>query len=281
MGQFDWRRMREYWEEHDRRWTPTLDRDADPYGLANVCFVGAPRQVNRRHAAEQERTFRELLSTADFDRHKRALDVGCGGGRWSSLLADLGFEVTGIDLQSNLLKYAAERDHRVNFVHTDIQSFSSERSFDLIVSVTVLQHLPDSEQAVAIAKIRELLSPGGYVLVLENTRDRGSHVFARPASRWVSLFGEQGFQTIKIRPYSPVLATGVLGALRKAASATIRKSPPDSPQAQVSRFSQEGPGHTVLSIALRAASALDAGLASLLPARLLPYSHVGLLFRAT
>ena len=49
-----------------------------------------------------------MLDALGNVRGKRALDIGCGEGRFSRLLAGLGAEVTGIDLTEPLIERARE-----------------------------------------------------------------------------------------------------------------------------------------------------------------------------
>jgi len=71
----------------------------------------------------------------------RILDLGCGAGVFSGMLSSVG-EVTGVDLSS-----------------VDL----SEAYFDLIVLQEVIEHVED--QAGLIDRCRQLLKPGGYIVV--------------------------------------------------------------------------------------------------------------------
>ena len=80
------------------------------------------------------------------------LDVGCGPGFFSILLAKLGYEVTAIDYTENMLaearKNAADFGVNVTFLRMDAQNldFEDER-FDLVISRNVLWNLEAPEQA--------------------------------------------------------------------------------------------------------------------------------------
>jgi len=97
--------------------------DQDPDGLNNVCQSGAPLQVNRYYARSQRRIYGALLAACLPAQHgSRALDVGCGAGRWSRLMATSGFEVTGIDLQEDVLRQNRARYPHVRFERSSIKS---------------------------------------------------------------------------------------------------------------------------------------------------------------
>ncbi len=97
----------------------------------------------------------------------RALDVGCGSGLLTRLLAEKCGEVVGIDSDRASLERArnlAGDDAKIVFVEGDVMSypFGGER-FDCIAVVAALHHLP-LEQALRL--FRDLLRPGGVLIVV-------------------------------------------------------------------------------------------------------------------
>src|SRR5262249_26787159 len=145
-----------------------------------------------------------------------ALDVGCGAGRWCRLLKDRGFQTVGIDLQPELVEQNRQRFPEIRFVQSAIQDYTSESCFDLISSVTVLQHLPFEEQAIAVRKMRELTKRGGFVIALENIEDQGQHVFANSIESWQQLFQSCSFRVVMRRRYDYSPFSRGVSALRRA-----------------------------------------------------------------
>ncbi len=105
----------------------------------------------------------------------RVLEVGCGTGWLSLLLADAGVaSVTGIDFSSEqirLARAAAAGQAGVSSVHFEVASVDDlvdqGRSFDVIVMHAFLHHLSTSEIRDAIDGARKLLTDGGRLIVLE------------------------------------------------------------------------------------------------------------------
>jgi len=78
----------------------------------------------------------ELLTCQGGDS---VLDVGCGTGYFSRRLAQVGFHVTGIDMDSAALEFAARKDGRIRYLRADARELPFEdRSFDCAVAVTSL-----------------------------------------------------------------------------------------------------------------------------------------------
>jgi|HubBroStandDraft_1064217.scaffolds.fasta_scaffold235133_2 SAM-dependent methyltransferase len=209
-ARFDSTQAQEYWRVHYGRRAPVdLAEDAD--GLNNVCHPGRPMWLNQYYARFQEIVFRKLLAVAPAPAPgaglRSALDVGCGAGRWCRLLASKGYDVTGVDLQEDLLARNRERMPMLRFVTGSMQDFSSESPFDLVTTVTVLQHNPPADQDGMIANMRRLLRPGGHALVLENVSDQDVHVFANSIEGWTQRFARAGFRRLELRRYdfSPLL----------------------------------------------------------------------------
>ncbi|MGH7271151.1 MAG: class I SAM-dependent methyltransferase, partial [Polyangiaceae bacterium] len=198
-----------YWREHFGRRAP-VDFDRDPDALNNVCYPGVPLWLNQYYARFQERVFRKLLARIPVpasDPRKSALDVGCGGGRWCRVLAAHGYDPTGVDLQEDLILRNRERYPKMKFICGSMQGFSSQTVFDLVTSVTVIQHNPPDAQDDMIRTMRRILPTGGHVLALENVRDQDVHVFSSSVDGWIRRFERAGFacKAVQRYDYSPLL----------------------------------------------------------------------------
>ncbi|MGH8269125.1 MAG: class I SAM-dependent methyltransferase [Steroidobacteraceae bacterium] len=191
-------RPAEYWEERARRFAVEGD------GLAAVCSYGMPRFYNRLIQFCQRRALEPWLKAPPG---ARVLDIGCGIGRWSRLLASRGARVTGVDLSPTMIAEAERRAAasglagRCRFLVQDSAALEVTGSFDLIVCVTVLQHIPDpGALRSALRRMKQHLAPQGRLVVLEAAPARvASHcntsVFtARPRAFYLGLFHECGLR---------------------------------------------------------------------------------------
>ena len=201
MKRFTREEMRAYWEQRTSRTAP-LDLDRDPDVLDNVLHYGVPLWLNEYYALYQKVAYQKLFyHLPPAQSGARALDVGCGAGRWCRFLAKHGYRTTGIDLQQELIDLNRERNPEIEFFCTSMQEFVPEKPFDLVSSVTVVQHNPFFDQQAIIQKIKTITKPGGHALFLENVRDQEPHVFANSVSEWKSKFRRAGFELIAIQRY--------------------------------------------------------------------------------
>jgi len=82
---------------------------------------------------------------SQYVNDKRVLDISCGAGRGSYILAEEGKakEVLACDIDPKVIKYASirNRHERVTFDVRDAEGFTTNRLFDVIVSFETIEHL--------------------------------------------------------------------------------------------------------------------------------------------
>lgn len=93
---------------------------------------------------------------------KRFLEVGCGTGSVLSVFEQLGFRVTGIDINAKALAYARRKTHG-RLICTPFLSFQSALRFDVIGMFDVLEHQRDD--MAFLKKCHTLLRPNGYLFI--------------------------------------------------------------------------------------------------------------------
>lgn len=136
---------------------------------------------------------------------KTALDIGAGRGWYASVLADMGFEVTGID-QINRVA-----DPRITMIEQPIEAPLPfpDQSFDTILMFDILEHLPDEEgvlkEVARLCRQRLILSvphadagplPRYGLTYLHFTDD--THVREYLPDELEALFSSHGFKAVNV-----------------------------------------------------------------------------------
>ncbi|MBL0641350.1 class I SAM-dependent methyltransferase [Aeromonas veronii] len=101
---------------------------------------------------------------------RRLLDVGAGSGRDAAFLAGLhqGHSVVAVEPSQALasLGQCHTRDVAVDWVNDAMPALSRVTgTFDLILLSAVWMHLPPESRLLALARLHELLSPDGYLVL--------------------------------------------------------------------------------------------------------------------
>jgi SAM-dependent methyltransferase len=115
----------------------------------------------------------ELPVNRWLDEHmgsgRRALDVGCGAGRYTALLADRYNDVVGVDAAPAMIEIA-ERDRsrpNIRYQTCDVLSLTPERDgrFDLVLVLSCVMHVGPPE--FVLSHLRRLVAQGGTLLLVE------------------------------------------------------------------------------------------------------------------
>lgn len=137
---------------------------------------------------------------------KRSIVVGAGLGADAAYLAHLGYETTGFDVSPTAMRIAADRIPEVEFVTADLFRLPPEwrHAFDLVVEIYTVQALPRSVRDRATAAVRDLVAPGGTLVVIQaGLADDGD---AEDGPPWpltreeMDAFAGDQLRTVRIEP---------------------------------------------------------------------------------
>ena len=119
------------------------------------------------HSSMAERWLCEIKKQLPCDKNLRILDVGCGAGFFSVLLAKEGYQVTGVDLTPDMIEnariLAAEEKTVCDFLVMDAENLRfADESFDVVISRNLTWTLPDVKSAYR--EWVRVLKKGGVLL---------------------------------------------------------------------------------------------------------------------
>lgn len=153
--------------------------------LAAFEYQWSHKAVNHGPASHYSPEFRRrapsnVCSLTGFDpswfKGRSVLDGGCGDGRYSHALCQLGAQVLSVDMSESGVRQAKENcaafpNHRAKVAN--LLTLDLGESFDLVFSFGVTHHTGDTEKA--IRNLAQHLKPGGYLALMIYGQPRWDH----------------------------------------------------------------------------------------------------------
>jgi 2-polyprenyl-3-methyl-5-hydroxy-6-metoxy-1,4-benzoquinol methylase len=127
------------------------------------------------HERRQVAVARAIEEAVDLDRRMSAVDVGCGTGRLSILLADRVGSVVVTDPSAGMVQVARERikeaglTDRLRAVQADLTTDRLDGAYDLVWSSMALHHVQDLDGL--LRSVAGLLVDGGRLCVADLDED--------------------------------------------------------------------------------------------------------------
>ena len=167
------RDVRRFWEDN-----PVCAWEI-PFEKGTPAYFDAFDRLRRRG----EGPWVDRLYDFESARGQRVLDVGCGNGYVLARFAAAGASVTGVDITETAIDLSRRRfalaglagDFRV--ANAEELPFA-DATFDVVTSLGVLHHTPDTERA--INEIFRVLKPGGRFFLMLYHRDSALYRFKFP-----------------------------------------------------------------------------------------------------
>lgn len=207
--------MKENWDRHWRDWPIEKVAKNDEEIVVDLLF--------------RTKTVREWWDG------KRVLDAGCGMGRYTRALTKMGATVVACDVGPKSVKYAVEnayvvtdeiagggqapsvhvfrKDRQVRGLVVDLSMLSevTNETFDAVICLNVLAHMPKKKEPKAVRELIKALKPGG-VLVLwmyrnENWWRNAALRSVRCVTRWLPFEVTKGIGVVLV-PVTRLFARG-------------------------------------------------------------------------
>jgi 2-polyprenyl-3-methyl-5-hydroxy-6-metoxy-1,4-benzoquinol methylase len=202
-----------YWIELHREGIRNNDQ------LSPVCYPDESGMLNRLYDFGHRMGMREVFKRLGDLKGKRVLDIGCGRGRWSKEFAGRGAEVLGVDWSREAINRNRQEAAECAFECMSVKELNhfEPASFDIVNSVTVIQHVRRDFHQKIFEDIHKLLATDGTFCMIEsiynpflsNKYDHadGDYTFCWSKKAWIDLAEKCGFRLTSLKGclYMPLL----------------------------------------------------------------------------
>lgn len=171
-------------------------------------------EQNLPNDAVRYRLRKEIAIISDWlkvvPRSARVLDIGCGAGIWTEVLAKKFDSVLGLEQSSSMV--AAARRRLTSYPHVEIVEGNVQQDlppgpYDLIFLGGLCMYLNDLDVVALLQSLESRLAEAGSIILRETTIARGKaapkgkyHAVYRSVTLYRDLFREAGFFTPELRP---------------------------------------------------------------------------------
>lgn len=156
-----------------------------------------PEELAPPYFELRRRFLREHVHAGD-----RALDLGCGNGAFTALLAQANAEPVGVDVAEGALRRARASHPGIRFVLAPFEGPLplEDVAFDVVWASEVIEHVADT--ARWLSEVRRVLRPGGRLLLTTPNHGRlailvgGLERHAQPLSDHLHLYTRKSLRQI-------------------------------------------------------------------------------------
>jgi SAM-dependent methyltransferase len=143
-----------------------------------------------------------------LDAHFRGdvLELACGPGTWTAMLAERAARVTAIDGAPEMLEVAAAAVPAANvrFAQADLFSWRPDRRYDAVFFGFFLSHVPDERWQSFWEMVDDALAPAGHVVFVDDAYRAPEELVYGPESSVILRHreGADGYRIVKM-PHTP------------------------------------------------------------------------------
>jgi len=139
--------------------------------VERASFEGMPEEICE-HVRKRGMLIRELIDVRD-----RILDVGCGEGIITAIIAEKSQSVVGCDYSTEAIEIAREQHPHIEFVHSNSTNlrFNNE-SFTKVTMSDVAEHLIPVQFLNTLEEVNRVLKKGGEVILATPVTGKGKNV---------------------------------------------------------------------------------------------------------
>lgn len=142
---------------------PATNPEADYRALVRRGYDACARAYHEARKTQAPTELRGLLDR--LDHAADVLDLGCGAGVPIATTLAARHRVTGVDISQAMVDMARRNVPAGDFICADVASIDfNQSSFDAVVAICSIFHLPREQQSALFQSIHRWLKPGAYLL---------------------------------------------------------------------------------------------------------------------
>ena len=128
---------------------------------------GAGDSPMAREWRDAERVVHSLPQYTDI------LELACGTGVWTRLLAQHTEHLTALDAAPEMLEInrASVNDPRVKYECVNLFEWEPTQQYEMVFFAFWLSHVPDAQLDLFLQRVRRALKPNGHIFILDEPRD--------------------------------------------------------------------------------------------------------------
>jgi trans-aconitate 2-methyltransferase len=170
-----------------------------------------------RFADQRARPFEDLLARVPAERPSRVVDLGCGPGNVTTLLAERWPEasVLGVDSSAEMIAAAERRaiPGRLGFEHADLRTWQAQSPVDVLITNATLQWVPGHLELLPML-LGRLAPDGWFAMGVPGNFTAPSHTLLTALqrdSRWSERFTGAQFRPSSHDPADYLRALSAAG----------------------------------------------------------------------
>lgn len=134
---------------------------------------------------------KKIFEDTQIPLDAKILDAGCGTGQTTSFLYQLGYDISGLDIDPKMLIHARNRNKKNNseipYIHEDLSNTTIHNdTFDLVLCESVLNFTPLDD---TLAEISRILKPNGLLIAIEMTKTKTTTLTEKEEMEIKSFYG--------------------------------------------------------------------------------------------
>jgi len=133
------------------------------------------------------------------DGMEKSLDYGCGSGDFTYLLSKYSKSTMGIDIADEIIDIAKKKYIEDNIQFNRIDNISNYNGCDMIVSITVLQHImSEDDLKMTLNRLYEMLKSNGVLIIIDSYNiDDSDYIKSRDYHKFISMLKSINFQILE------------------------------------------------------------------------------------